>query len=457
MMETEQGRSQYLKKRYITFVLITLIVMAIPFIQINGNQLFLLSFDHKQLHLAGVAFDMQELYLMPFLIMFMFLGIFFMTTLAGRVWCGWGCPQTIFRVIYRDIIETKLLKLRKRVDNKQVDPDMSLVSNKIKKVVAIALWTILSFVAASNFLLYFIPPQDFFTYLANPSEHSVLLTFLLILTLFLVFDVIFLQENFCVYICPYSRVQSVLYDNDTVMAVYDYNRGGVVYDPSGKKLWKKPETENAECTGCELCVRVCPTHIDIRKGMQLECINCLECADACTKVMGALGKETLVGWTSPQSVETRQKVKFVRFRTIAYVVALVAILIALVVMSGKKEHMLLNINRTTELYSIKDNSLVENSYVFLFQNTDKVAHEYYFEVIGQKGIKIARPLEPFTLEPGKKIKKVVVLYSDEVLIKDDRKDTPLPITIRAFALDKPNEIVVLRDSTFVYPRSDLLR
>ena len=446
----------YYQKRYFVFALTTLLVMGLPFVTIDGNQIFLLSFDRKQLHLLGIAFDMQELYLMPFLLMLLFIGIFFITTLGGRVWCVWGCPQTIFRVLYRDVIETKLLKLRKKISNKQLEPDMSLPVNKLKKAVAIALWTIISLVASSNLLWYFIPPHDFFAYLSAPKEHTVLLGFLAIMTTVLVFDIVALRENFCIYMCPYSRIQSVLYDNDTIMTVYDYKRGGKVFDPKGIKLWKKPDLPDAECIGCEHCVKVCPTHIDIRKGMQLECINCLECADACSKVMNALGKETLIGWTSPQAVESRERVRYIRFRTVAYVATLCIVLAGLVAMSTKKEHMLLNVNRTTELYSIKEHGLVENSYIFLFQNTDHAKHEYYFEVMGDSRIKIKRPAEPFTLEPGKKVKKVVVLYTEESLSKEARKDTPIPIRIRAFALDK-SEISVLRDSIFVYPRADLIK
>jgi polyferredoxin len=98
--------------------LATIVALSLPFIKINENQIFLLSFDKKQLHLLGIAFDMQELYLMPFLLMLLFLGIFAVTSLGGRAWCGWACPQTIFRVIYRDLIESKLLGLR-RIKNKQ--------------------------------------------------------------------------------------------------------------------------------------------------------------------------------------------------------------------------------------------------------------------------------------------------------------------------------------------------
>ena len=106
-------------KRYYFYIIVTIVALILPWIQVDGNHFFLLSFDKLKLHLAFIQFDMQELYLMPFLLIMLFLGVFFMTTLGGRVWCGWACPQTVFRVIYRDYIETKLLGLRKRINNKQ--------------------------------------------------------------------------------------------------------------------------------------------------------------------------------------------------------------------------------------------------------------------------------------------------------------------------------------------------
>lgn len=117
-----KGWMPYNTKRYIAFGLITLISLVIPFLRIDGKHLFLLSFDKMQLHLLFVSFDMQELYLMPFLLIILFLGIFFMTTLGGRVWCGWACPQTIFRVVYRDLIETKILGLRKSLKKQTKGP-----------------------------------------------------------------------------------------------------------------------------------------------------------------------------------------------------------------------------------------------------------------------------------------------------------------------------------------------
>ena len=125
----------YAKKRYLTYVLITLFTFIVPFIKINGNHLLLLSFDKLQFHLFGFVFNVNELYVMPFLLMFLFIGIFAATTIFGRVWCGWACPQTIFRVIYRDLIESTILDIR-RIKNKQKDIDYSKTSNQIKKYIS---------------------------------------------------------------------------------------------------------------------------------------------------------------------------------------------------------------------------------------------------------------------------------------------------------------------------------
>ncbi|HEY9203270.1 MAG TPA: cytochrome c oxidase accessory protein CcoG [Sulfurimonas sp.] len=457
-------------KRYYLFIFLTVVALVLPWIQVDGNHFFLLSFDKLKLHLAFVQFDMQELYLMPFLLMMLFLGIFGMTVMGGRVFCGWICPQTIFRVIYRDLIETKLLGLRKRIKNKQQEPDMSIPKNKVKKAVAILIWTVLSFVASANLLWFFVPPEDFFAYLADPFNHMILVGTLLVSALFLIYDIIFLQEDYCIYVCPYSRVQSVLYDEHTVMALYNTNRGGHIYNEDKEKVFTKQkdlqEVEpHAECTACESCVTVCPTHIDIRKGLQLECINCLECVDACTVVMGKLGKPSLVTWSSEyEIIDKKGKTKYFRPKIIAYAVLLVGLVIAMVIMGGNKEHMLLNINKENRLYSVSKEAdgrvAVDNAYVFLIQNTQNEKMDFFFEIIAPKDIKgkleIVKPTEPFSVTPGVKKKKIVVLRTYDRLSDDARHDTIIPITVRAYALGHEENIVVFREATFAYPRADII-
>ncbi|MCT7580008.1 cytochrome c oxidase accessory protein CcoG [Aliarcobacter butzleri] len=451
-------KTPYRYKRYFGYILATIVALSLPFIKINENQIFLLSFDKKQLHLLGIAFDMQELYLMPFLLMLLFLGIFAVTSLGGRAWCGWACPQTIFRVIYRDLIESKLLRLR-RIKNKQKEPDLSKAENKVKKIIGILIWACLALLAASNFMWYFVPPDDFFAYLQDPSEHLFLIGFVLAIAGFLIYDVVMLKEDFCVYICPYSRVQSVLYDNNTYQAIYSTNRGGNIYNDKKEKMVFKlkdlASSEN-ECTTCESCVTVCPTHIDIRKGLQLECINCLECVDACTQVMGKLGKPSLVQWSSTNAIKYNTPTKFVRKSTIMYFVALLIVISLLFVMGGEKEHMLLNVNKTTELYKVKEDNVVTNNFLLLFQNTESQTLTYDLEIVDNPDIKITR-FEPFTLSPGKLAKKVVILETNKILVSDNTKDTPITITLKAYAKENPEKVVVYRKATFIYPRLDKLQ
>jgi len=177
--------------------------------------------------------------------------------------------------------------------------------------------------------------------------------------------------------------------------------------------------------------------------------------------MGALGKPSLITWTSLSAVKEDRKPKFIRVRTIGYAIALTIALIGLMLMSTKKEYMLLNINRTTELYKIKPDGRVENAYTFLFQNTQPKSHKYYFEVVDHPEIKILRPKKPFNLKHGKKVKKIIILSTDKILVKDSTKDTPIKIKIHAFALEdnnkKSEKISVYRDTIFVFPRYDIYK
>ena len=445
----------YTQKRYISYAFITIFTFIIPFITINGNHLLLLSFDKLQFHFLGLVFNMNELYVMPFLLMFLFIGIFALTSMLGRFWCGWACPQTIFRVIYRDLIETWLLSLR-RVKNKQKDIDYSKNSTKIKKYIGIILWTCLSILVSINFMWYFVPPEDFFIYIKNPQEHYYLFMFIFSITIFLIYDIVFMKEDFCTFVCPYSRIQSVLYDDDTKQVVYNTNRGGNIYENSTKSIFDiKQWSNNEECTTCEACVKVCPTHIDIRKGLQVECINCLECSDACSVVMGKLGKTSLIEWGSTNSVLKNRISLLFSKKNIVYMISLALCIFLAAFFTFKKEHFLVNVNKTTKLYKIEKDGLVSNNYILTIHNTSKESYTYDIEVLEKEKFSIKR-FKSVNLKAKQRIKTVLILKTKEKFFLSDKKSSALKVKINVFAKENP-EVKVIKELSFIYPRSDLLK
>ena len=449
-------------KRYTVYVIITLLLLLIPFVQINDNQILLLSFDKKVLHLFGIEYSTQEFYVMPFMLIILFVGIFLITVMGGRVWCGWSCPQTILRVIYRDLIQTKILKIRKKIADKQQPLNLDSGAKKLKFLLSLIMFSIVALIVSANLLFYFVPPYDFFSAFSDPSEHGILFGFWIVIAASIVGEVCFIAEKFCIYMCPYARVQSVLFDNNTLMSIYDTKRGGLVYNPSGLPIGIAPKKQNKanECTDCNHCVKVCPTHIDIRKGVQLECIHCLECVDACSNIMSKFNRPSLVSWSSPNAMAENNKPKLIRAKTIAYIVILVIIFAGLIIAGSNRKSMLLNITRTAELYSVRSSGAVDNAYKFVVQNTDDKEHRFAFEVQGELADKfeIIAPdhlgEKDFLISgKGEKI-MVILLRAKENISKDTSSDYKQNITINAFALDDKERINIQKDTFFMYPSDE---
>ena len=441
----------YTKQRYITYILLTAFIMVVPFITINGNHLLLLSFERLEFHFLGFAFNVDELFIMPFLLMLLFIGIFALTAIFGRVWCGWACPQTIFRVIYRDLIEGKLLGLHK-ITNKQKSADLAKPINMLKKIIAIFIWSLLSILVATNFILYFVPSEDFFSYLQNPSEHMFMILFILSVAGFLIFDILLMKESFCVYVCPYSRVQTILYDDDTKQVIYNTNRGGDVYNGGEKTIFNVKEwSTDEECTTCEACVKVCPTHIDIRKGLQIECINCLECSDACSKVMGALGKNSLIEWGSTNSVLKELKNTIFTKRNNMYFVSLALTIILAFSFANKQQPILAHLNKTTTLYNIKDDGKVTNNYILTLHNNKNRAYTYDLELNDDRFfIKRFRTRE---IGAKKEARLILIISSKEKLDLNEKKDTILDLGLKIYAKED-SSVAVYKKLVFIYPSSD---
>ncbi|MDH5655850.1 MAG: cytochrome c oxidase accessory protein CcoG [Spirochaetia bacterium] len=295
-----------------TFLLV--IYLVIPWLTWNQRPAILLDIADRKFYFPGIVIWPQEFYFLLLLILLLGLSLFLFTTLFGRIWCGWACPQTIYTEFF-DWIGRLILpkKFGKR-------------SAKLyHKIIVHAFWILTSAFITFHFIAYFVGTREmlhsFFEEGLKITQTSVWPYFFIIITALFYLDLGIFREHFCIYVCPYARFQSVMLDRDSIVIAYDSHRG----EPrrqSGQNIIKAgslaKQEKHGDCTACNMCVLVCPTGIDIREGLQVSCINCGHCIDACVKEMGKHSKETLVGFSSTNYSENRTPTKFIRTRTIVY-------------------------------------------------------------------------------------------------------------------------------------------
>jgi cytochrome c oxidase accessory protein FixG len=247
---------------------ITLLVLLIPWLQIDGESLLRIDIPELTLHFFGQTLRIEELYLVLLFSLALTLGFLLVTMLLGRVWCGWFCPQTTLT----DLAEWTATRLGLRGKKGQSGQGFG------KKFVLHSFYLLLAFLVSSNLLWYFIEPLDFFFKLITLELHYATWICLLTISLAIYLDLTLIRRLMCSEFCPYGRFQTVLADHST-LALH------------------LPPVELARCIKCNSCVRVCPMQIDIRNGYQVECINCGRCLDACRQVMAKRNQPGLISYT----------------------------------------------------------------------------------------------------------------------------------------------------------------
>lgn len=275
----------YHKRQKIAWLLLT-VYLALPWMVWNGNPLFKADILNGQLVLFGASFYPADLPVFAPLILSLGILVFAVTSLWGRIWCGWACPQTVFLQFFFEPIERWIegtAAQRKKRDALAMSPNTFF-----RKLLKHGLFLFFSAIIANTCLAYFWGIDNVMAAITrSPSEHWGAFLFMVADSLLFYWIFTYFKEQACIIVCPYARFQSVLTDDRTLNIEYNEKRG----EKRGKPSQAKELGPLGDCVSCGFCVRVCPTGIDIREGMQLECIGCAKCIDACDSIMKAWKRE----------------------------------------------------------------------------------------------------------------------------------------------------------------------
>ena len=303
------GRFTRLRRAVAAVLLI--VYVSLPWIPVNGFPAVFLDVQERRFHFFGLTLATQDLWVFFFLISGLGFSLFFVTSLLGRVWCGWTCPYTVF-------LEHLFRRVERLIDGdaparRQLDAAPWSPKKITKRVVKHTLYILMATGIAHVFLSYFISIKGLYAMMQlSPQAHATAFGVVVFLTVALYFCFSWFREQFCVIMCPYGRMQSALVDDNSINIGYDRKRG----EPRGKVT----DPGAGACINCNRCVQVCPTGIDIRNGLQLECIGCAACVDACDDIMTKVGRDTgLIRYASLKQLNGG-KTRLIRARTIFYTV-----------------------------------------------------------------------------------------------------------------------------------------
>lgn len=376
-----KGRFQRIRSSFVLIILFS--YYGLVWLQWDGHQAVLFDLPARKFYIFSMVFWPQDFFLLSWFLIISALSLFLFTALIGRVWCGYSCPQTVWTEIF--------VWIERWVEggrSAQIKLDKSNWNKKkaIKKTIKHSLWVVLALLTGFTFVGYFTPIREL--------SSSLILWTLGPWEMFWVFfysfatwgNAGFLREQVCIYMCPYARFQSVMFDKDTLLVSYDKKRG----EPRsrGKKRKKKncalnadfsqkPISSQGDCIDCSLCVQVCPTGIDIRDGLQYECIACGACIDACNSVMQSIQKpKGLIRFTTEHELENKVS-QILRPRIYLYLVILGVFVIGFLLTLGSKSPVDVDIIRDrNSLYRYVDEKTVENIYNFKLMNKSNLDKQY---------------------------------------------------------------------------------
>jgi cytochrome c oxidase accessory protein FixG len=383
---------KFLTRRQVVAYALMFVFFIIPYLRMSGKPLILLDLPHRKFMLFGTTFLPTDTLLFMLLFVSIAIGIFLLTALFGRVWCGWACPQTV----YMEFLFRPLERLLEggRSGSLRMDQQKGLSARRLLKY---AVYLVLALFLAHTFLAYFVGVEQLARWVRrSPFEHPTSFLVMAGTTALIFFDFTWFREQTCLVACPYGRLQSVLLDRQSLIVGYDSRRG----EPRGKHIKDRPATAG-DCIDCQACVVTCPTGIDIRDGLQMECIHCTQCADACDAVMTKIGKPIgLIRYSSRDGLEGKPK-HLLRPRVVLYPLALTVALGLLGYNLAIRQNAEVTILRGIGApFTFETDGNVVNQIRVKVRNREDSERSYRIELLGAERAQLIAPDNPMVVGAG---------------------------------------------------------
>jgi len=412
------SKGRFLKRRRVVGWGLIVLFTAIPYIRVNGKPLLLFDVPNREFTMFGETFLPTDTMFLMLLLVGIFLSIFLLTALFGRVWCGWGCPQTVYmELVYRPI--ERLLEgppaRQMRLD--RTGPDF-------RRLLKFGVYLLVSMFLAHTFLAYFVGVETLLRWVRlSPFEHPTAFLVMAGTTLLMMLDFGYFREQVCLVACPYGRFQSVLLDRRSMIVGYDHGRG----EPRGKPK-HKGEHERGDCIDCGACVVTCPTGIDIRDGLQMECIGCTQCIDACDAIMERVGQPRgLIRYTSQEALETGRS-RILRPRVIAYPLLLVLVFGALGVSLARKAPADVTVLRAIGTpFAQLPGGEISNQLRVKIVNRSPGARDYRIDLVDAGELRLVAPQNPVPLDSGRSTTAIVFVIAQPSEFDGGRRDITLRV------------------------------
>jgi cytochrome c oxidase accessory protein FixG len=411
------SKGRYYRRRLVAAWALIATFTLIPIIKLGGKPLILLDVPVREFTFFGTTFLPTDTFLLMLLLFSIFIGIFLITAVLGRVWCGWGCPQTV----YMEFLYRPLENLIEGGRNRQMKLDAS--GPDARRLVKYAVFFVVSAFLANTFLAYFVGWDRLLGWMTSPpTRHPAAFAVMLGTTLLMFFDFAWFREQTCIVACPYGRFQSVLLDRQSLIVGYDAERG-----EERAPFRKNEERTSGDCIDCGLCVSTCPTGIDIRDGLQMECIHCTQCIDACDAVMERVGFEPgLIRYTSQAELESGKR-SFLRPRLVVYSAILLIMFGAFTFsLAGKSSADVTLLRGLGAPFSVLPNGEISNQIRIKITNRSTEERSYLVETVDSEDVTLVAPENPLVVGAGQTEMTGAFLTAPASIFTDGEA----PITLR---------------------------